>query len=153
MLHIVKTTTVLDAGMDEVWDFFSSPANLKKITPPSMGFDILSGGEGKMYAGQIISYRVKPIAGIPMKWVTEITHVQKKQFFVDEQRFGPYSMWHHEHHFKQLSKGVEMTDIVSYVVPFGFLGNIANALFVKKKVRSIFDHRSKVIGNFFKVLH
>lgn len=153
MLQIVTASTVLNASMESVWDFFSSPANLKKITPSSMGFDILTGGEGKMYAGQLISYRVKPIAGIPMKWVTEITQVQPKQFFVDEQRFGPYRMWHHEHHFKQLDQGVEMTDIVSYVVPFGFFGTIANKLFVRKKVEGIFEYRSKVIGNYFEIIH
>jgi ligand-binding SRPBCC domain-containing protein len=148
-MHILKSKVILKASLEEVWDFFSSPSNLKKITPPAMGFNIISGGEGKMYPGQIISYNVKPVAGIPLTWVTEITHVEPLKFFVDEQRFGPYSMWHHEHHFREVEHGVEMTDIVTYVLPFGFLGRIAHALFVKSKVNRIFEYRSKVMNQFF----
>jgi ligand-binding SRPBCC domain-containing protein len=148
-MHILKSKVILKASLEEVWDFFSSPSNLKKITPPAMGFNIISGGEGKMYPGQIISYKVKPVAGIPLTWVTEITHVEPLKFFVDEQRFGPYSMWHHEHHFREVEHGVEMTDIVTYVLPFGFLGRIAHALFVKSKVNRIFEYRSKVMNQFF----
>ncbi|MBS4059339.1 MAG: SRPBCC family protein [Bacteroidetes bacterium] len=148
-MHILKSKVILKASLEEVWDFFSSPSNLKKITPPAMGFNIISGGEGKMYPGQIISYKVKPVAGIPLTWVTEITHVEPLKFFVDEQRFGPYSMWHHEHHFREVEHGVEMTDIVTYVLPFGFLGRIAHALFVKSKVNQIFEYRSKVMNQFF----
>jgi ligand-binding SRPBCC domain-containing protein len=148
-MHILKSKVILKASLEEVWDFFSSPSNLKKITPPAMGFNIISGGEGKMYPGQIISYKVKPVAGIPLTWVTEITHVEPLKFFVDEQRFGPYSMWHHEHYFREVEHGVEMTDIVTYVLPFGFLGRIAHALFVKSKVNRIFEYRSKVMNQFF----
>ena len=114
-----------------------------------MGFEILSGGDSKMYPGQIISYKVRPIAGILTLWVTEISHVEDLMFFVDEQRIGPYTMWHHEHHFKQTDKGVEMTDIVSYQLPFGILGRFAHWLFVKKKVEGIFKHRESVIPQFF----
>ncbi len=89
-MYQLKTTVVISASLEKVWDFFSSPANLKQITPQSMGFDILEGGNGKMYPGQIISYRVRPLMGIPVKWVTEITHVNNMTFFVDEQRIGPY---------------------------------------------------------------
>jgi ligand-binding SRPBCC domain-containing protein len=151
-MHILTESIILKADIEEVWDFFSSPANLKNITPPGMGFNILSGETGKMYPGQIISYKVSPIAGVPLTWVTEITHVLEGQYFVDEQRFGPYSMWHHEHHFKLVDGGVEMTDIVSYVLPLGFLGKIAHSLFVKKQVEGIFNYRSKVIGQFFEVV-
>jgi len=114
-----------------------------------MGFEILSGGEGKMYPGQIISYKVRPIAGIPTLWVTEISYVEDFLFFVDEQRIGPYTMWHHEHHFKQTDKGVEMTDIVSYQLPFRILGRFVHWLFVKKKVEGIFKYRESVIPQFF----
>lgn len=148
-MHILKSKVILKASLEEVWDFFSSPANLKKFTPPAMGFNIMTGGEGKMYPGQIISYKVKPVAGIPLTWVTEITHVEPLKFFIDEQRFGPYSMWHHEHHFREVEQGIEMTDIVTYVLPFGFLGRIAHALFVKNKVRQIFENRSKVVNQLF----
>ncbi len=130
-MYQLKTTVVISASLEKVWDFFSSPADLKQITPQSMGFDILKGGNGKMYPGQIISYRVRPLMGIPVKWVTEITHVNNMTFFVDEQRIGPYKLWHHEHHFKPVDAGIEMTDIVSYQLPFGLLGRFAHFLFVK----------------------
>lgn len=102
-----------------------------------------------MYAGQIIEYKVKPVLGIPLYWMTEITHVEEHQFFVDEQRFGPYSLWHHQHHFKQVEGGVEMTDIVHYKLPFWFLGDIAHALFVKRQLKQIFDHRYLVVEQLF----
>ncbi len=148
-MYQLKTTVVISASLEKVWDFFSSPANLKQITPQSMGFDILEGGNGKMYPGQIISYRVRPLMGIPVKWVTEITHVNNMTFFVDEQRIGPYKLWHHEHHFKLVDSGIEMTDIVSYQLPFGLLGRFAHFLFVKKKLHSIFAYRTKVIREVF----
>ena len=132
--------------MDEAWDFFSSPANLQKITPEKLGFKIVSKHHGeKMYAGQIIEYYVKPLFGIPLYWMTEITHVVDKKYFIDEQRFGPYSMWHHQHHFKETPEGIEMTDIVHYKLPFGILGEMAHSLFVKKQLKGIFDYRFKVV--------
>lgn len=151
-MYQIKQTIRIKGSLEEVWDFFSSPKNLKKISPPYMGFNIITGGEEKMYPGQIITYRVKAVAGIPLNWITEITHVETMKFFVDEQRFGPYSMWHHEHHFKETEGGVEMTDIVSYVMPLGLLGNFAHALFVKARLKEIFDYRSKVMGQYFEVL-
>jgi len=129
-------------GMDQAWEFFSSPDNLKNITPDNLGFNIVSKHHGeKMYAGQIIEYIVKPILGIPLYWMTEITQVADQQYFIDEQRFVPYSMWHHQHHFKAIEGGVEMTDIVHYKLPFWFLGDIANVLFVRKQLQGIFDFR------------
>lgn len=151
MMHILETKIRIEAPIEEVWDFFSSPANLKKITPPGMGFHILSGAKQKMYPGQIITYKVKPVAGISLKWVTEITHVEHYRYFVDEQRFGPYSMWHHEHHFREVEGGVEMTDRVSYKLPLGLLGRLVHLLFVKRKVEQIFEYRSKVMTKFFNV--
>lgn len=148
-MYQLQARIFVKASLDEVWHFFSSPHNLQKITPPQMGFVIRVGGNGKMYPGQMIAYTVKPIAGIPMKWVTEITQVSENKYFVDEQRFGPYKMWHHEHHFKQVDGGVEMEDIVSYLLPFGFLGKIAHWLFVKRQLQTIFDYRTKVISQFF----
>jgi len=121
-------------------------ANLAKITPSHMGFNIISKHHGdKMYAGQIIEYTVKPLLGIPLYWMTEITHVQEGAYFVDEQRFGPYTMWHHQHHFKEVSGGVMMVDIVHYKIPLGFLGDIAHWLFVKKQLQGIFDFRFKAV--------
>ncbi len=140
----------LPISLDQAWDFFSSPINLKKITPEYMGFEITSDlGDGKMYPGQIITYVVTPVLGIPMSWATEITHVVDKKYFVDEQRFGPYTFWHHKHWFKTVEGGVEMTDIVNYGLPLGFLGRIANSLFVKSKLEEIFGYREKVADTMF----
>jgi ligand-binding SRPBCC domain-containing protein len=137
---------LINSSIDEVWDFISSPENLKEITPDHMGFDITSKQLAKkMYPGMIISYNVKPLMGIKLTWVTEITHVEDKKFFIDEQRIGPYSMWHHEHHIKEVDDGVEMTDIVSYKPPFGFLGKIANKLFIRKQLSQIFEYREKAL--------
>ena len=115
-----------------------------------MGFNVISKYHGdKMYPGQIIEYKVSPVLGIPLYWMTEITHVQDKKYFVDEQRFGPYSMWHHQHHFKVVDGGVEMTDIVHYKLPLWFLGDIANTLFVKKQLQHIFEYRFKIVEQQF----
>lgn len=140
----------IPSDIDTVWDFISSPKNLKRITPPHMGFDIVSDMDSdKMYPGQIIAYKVSPIGGIKLNWVTEITHVKDKEYFVDEQRFGPYKLWHHKHFIKAIPGGVEMTDIVDYKVGFGFLGNIANAILVKKQLKQIFDYRFKKVEEIF----
>lgn len=149
-LHSFQTVQILPLSLEEAWDFFSSPANLKEITPEHLGFQITSKYHGdKMYPGQIISYIVKPVLGIPLEWVTEITHVREGEFFVDEQRNGPYAMWHHQHIFKEVDGGVEMRDIVHYRVPLGILGDIANALFVKRQLKTIFDYRYKKLEQVF----
>lgn len=138
------------ANLDQAWDYFSTPLNLSKITPSYMNFEILSDlRDGKMYPGQIIQYKVRPIANIPMSWTTEITHVIDKKYFVDEQRFGPYSFWHHQHWFEANDKGVLMTDIVHYALPLGLLGRIANSLFVAKQLEDIFEYRFKVVDELF----
>jgi len=144
-LHQLKTTSFVPLSLDEAWAFFSDPRNLATITPPSMGFVIKTESAAKMYPGMIIAYTVRPMLGIPVNWVTEITHVRDREFFVDEQRSGPYAMWHHEHHFKPVEGGVEMTDIVSYRLPFGPVGDMVNALVVAARVRGIFDYREKVL--------
>ncbi len=135
--------------MKEAWDFFSSPANLSRITPEHLGFNITSGPPEKMFAGQIISYIVTPFPGFRTKWVTEITHVDYGRYFVDEQRFGPYQMWHHEHHFKETADGILMTDRVSYKLPLGFLGRIVHALFVKSQLEQIFEYRRVSLEKLF----
>jgi ligand-binding SRPBCC domain-containing protein len=141
-----KTVQQLSITLEEAWDFFSNPANLSSITPADMDFNIISTQHGnKMYAGQLIEYKVKPVLGIPVYWMTEITHVENKKYFIDEQRFGPYSLWHHQHHFKLTATGVEMTDIIHYKIPLGWLGDIANMLFVQKKLKSIFDYRYRSV--------
>jgi ligand-binding SRPBCC domain-containing protein len=132
----------LNASLDEVWDFISSPANLKQITPSYMGFDISSPNLAeKMYAGMMISYVVRPLFGIKTKWLTEITHVKDKSYFVDEQRFGPYVIWHHQHFIEPTDTGVLMNDIITYQPPFGVLGAIANTLIIQNKLEEIFEFR------------
>jgi ligand-binding SRPBCC domain-containing protein len=149
-VYSIKTVQVLKISLDEAWAFFSSPKNLQKITPQKLGFQIISKHHGeKMYPGQIIEYKVSPILGIPLYWMTEITHVEDRKFFVDEQRFGPYQLWHHQHHFKETAEGVEMTDIVHYKLPLGSLGDIANVLMVKKQLKEIFDYRYQVVEKLF----
>jgi ligand-binding SRPBCC domain-containing protein len=147
--QLYKTQKV-PATIEQVWDFISSPANLKKITPEYMGFNITSKMlSEKMYPGMIISYKVSPVLGIKMTWVTEITQVKEKEYFVDEQRVGPYSMWHHEHKIEPIEGGVLMTDIVSYKPPFGILGSIANYILIKKQLQEIFDYRTVAVEKMF----
>jgi ligand-binding SRPBCC domain-containing protein len=149
-VYSFKTVQNLPITLEKAWEFFSRPDNLKDITPSNLGFKILSKYHGEtMYPGQIIEYIVKPIAGIPLYWMTEITHVSDGKYFVDEQRFGPYVMWHHQHHFKAVPGGVEMTDIVHYKLPLWFLGDIAYTLFVKKQIQGIFDFRFKKAEELF----
>lgn len=149
-VYSLKTVQNIPVSLDTAWDFFSSPSNLKEITPSNLGFEIISKHHGnKMYPGQIIEYTVKPILGIPLYWMTEITHVADKQYFIDEQRFGPYSLWHHQHHFKQINGGVEMTDIVHYKLPLSILGDIANVIMVKAQLKQIFNHRFAAVEKLF----
>ncbi len=134
---------------EKTWEFLSSPSNLKTITPDYMSFDIISGGDRPMYPGQIIQYIVTPILGIKTKWVTEITHVQDGHYFVDEQRFGPYALWHHKHFIKQIEGGVEMEDIIDYKVPLGILGQLVHPFIVKPKLEEIFNYRNKKLVELF----
>jgi len=139
------------ASIELVWDFFSSPSNLAKITPPGMGFIITSPIQSAMYPGMFITYIVSPVAGIKMNWVTEITQISRNNFFIDEQRSGPYRVWHHEHHFREVNGGVEMHDILYYQVPFGIIGKIVDYVFVKNKVKQIFEFRKRKISELFSV--
>ena len=148
-IYRFKTSQKIPLSLKEAWDFLSDPKNLKTITPDYMGFKILEGGGEKMYAGQIIKYTVTPILGFPVQWVTEITHMKNFEYFVDEQRYGPYSMWHHQHFLKKIKVGVEMTDIINYKLPFGFLGTIAQPIIVKRKLKAIFDYRSNKLIQLF----
>ena len=149
-VYNLTRTQILPISVAEAWDFFSTPKNLSKITPEHMGFEILyiSGGE-KAYAVQIIRYNVSVLPGIKMHWVTEITQVKEGVHFIDEQRFGPYALWHHQHHFKAVPSGVEMTDEVNYGIPLGILGRLAHFLFVGSEVNRIFDHRYRILEKYF----
>ena len=139
----------LPITMEEAWEFISNPENLKTITPNYMGFKILSGADRPMYSGQIIQYIVTPFLGLKTKWVTEITHVAEKQHFVDEQRFGPYALWHHKHFIKAIENGVEMEDIIDYKVPFGWLGQLVHPFLVKPKLAEIFSYRRQKLEELF----
>ncbi len=149
-IYQFRTTQKIPASLDKIWEFISSPRNLKKITPEHMGFQITNEPIAeKMYAGMIIAYKVSPILGIPMDWVTEITQVQDKEYFVDEQRVGPYAIWHHQHRLTPIEGGVLMEDIISYKPPFGILGTIANSLIIKGQLKTIFDFRYTAVEKEF----
>lgn len=148
-IYRLHTKQNLPISVDKAWEFLSSPKNLKTITPDYMGFHILSGADRPMFPGQIIQYIVTPVLGIKTKWVTEITHVKDKEYFVDEQRFGPYSLWHHKHFIKPIEGGVEMEDIVDYKVPMGILGQLVHPILVKPKLEEIFNYRTKKLEELF----
>lgn len=148
-LYQLHSKQALPISMENAWDFLSNPGNLKEITPEHMGFHILSGADRPMFAGQIIQYKVSPFPGYTTKWVTEITHVEKGSYFVDEQRFGPYALWHHKHFIKNIDGGVEMEDIIDYKIPFGILGQIAHPLIVKKQLLDIFNYREQKLKELF----
>jgi ligand-binding SRPBCC domain-containing protein len=145
-LYVLEDIQFLPISLAEAWDFFSSPDNLSALTPDYLRMVITSrSGSTKIYPGQIISYRLKPLFGIPVSWVTEITHVSDRSFFVDEQRSGPYAFWHHAHFFREVPGGVEMRDLVHYKLPLGFLGRWAHALFVRRQLEDIFIYRKKFL--------
>jgi ligand-binding SRPBCC domain-containing protein len=149
-VHSLKSVQQIPATLEAAWNFFSLSHNLATITPPHLNFRVRSHHHGsRIYAGQIIEYTVSPLFGIPLYWMTEITHVQEQVLFVDEQRYGPYAMWHHQHHFREVEGGVEMTDIVHYKNPFWFIGDVANTLVVKKQLKKIFSSRYQKITELF----
>jgi ligand-binding SRPBCC domain-containing protein len=149
-VYSLKKTQFIPISLDAAWDFFSHPKNLAVMTPEYLNLKFTNELYGEeMYPGQVMTYNVRPVLGIPMFWMTEITHVVPKKFFVDEQRFGPYAMWHHQHHFEEVEGGVMMTDLIHYKAPLGFLGDIAVALFIKKQLEGIFDFRKKKVEELF----
>lgn len=147
-MHIYKTTQYFSVDKRVLWDFISNPKNLATITPPEMDFKTLSGDELPMYQGQVIHYTVRPLLGIKVEWLTEITHVDEGRYFVDEQRFGPYSFWHHKHFLQEIDGGVAMEDIVHYKLPLGFVGKWIEP-FVRVKLEKIFEFRRKVLEDKF----
>lgn len=148
-MYQLKRTQLIKTDLATAWDFFSSPKNLQVITPPYLGFEIKSELPDKMYEGLFINYKVSPLLGIKLDWTTEITHVKEPYYFVDEQRVGPYAIWHHEHHFVETEQGIEMTDIVSYKLPFGFLGKLVHPFIVAPKLNEIFEFRFKKVDEIF----
>ncbi|MFZ6001639.1 MAG: SRPBCC family protein [Bacteroidota bacterium] len=149
-VYTLKRVQTLPISIGEAWAFFSVPQNLGKITPPYMNFEIISQTGGlKAYTGQLIEYRVSVLPGIRLRWLTEITNVTEPTQFIDEQRKGPYKLWHHTHTFRETPNGVEMTDVVKYQLPAGPLGVLAHALFVERRLNGIFDYRFEVLNNLF----
>ena len=149
-IFTLKTKQELKIPIQEAWDFFSSPTNLQRITPADMGFKITSDLQGIIYPGQMITYKIGVLPGIKQNWVTEITHVKEKEFFIDEQRFGPYRMWHHEHWFSKISDTkTNIIDKVSYKLPLGILGDLGQQLFIKKKLKEVFEFRFNCLEKMF----
>jgi ligand-binding SRPBCC domain-containing protein len=148
-MYQLKRTQFIKADLPTCWSYFSAPANLHTITPDYIDFRVLTPVPDEMYEGLIIKYTIRPILGIPLTWISEIKTIREGAYFVDEQRQGPYKLWHHEHHFKEVEGGVEMTDIISYSIPFGFIGKFAHWLFVRKQLEEIFDYRFKTVDKLF----
>ena len=148
-IYTLHKTQKLPISVEQAWAFLSSPAKLKVITPDYMGFNILSGADRPMFPGQIIQYIVTPVLGIKTKWVTEITHVKDHEYFVDEQRFGPYALWHHKHFIKAIEGGVEMEDIIDYKLPMGILGQLVHPFLVQPKLEEIFNYRTQKLEALF----
>lgn len=148
--HLMRKQ-ILPIMLKEAWDFFSKPKNLALITPPRLSFEILSiSGGPKMHSGQIIHYKISILPGIRMRWVSEITQVKEPFHFIDEQRSGPYSLWHHQHSFEEVTGGVEMTDKLTYAIPLGWIGRFTHWIFVNREVNAIFDYRYKLLETYFR---
>jgi ligand-binding SRPBCC domain-containing protein len=150
-VHRIIHQQIINAQLAEIWDFFIAPDNLERLTPKDMRFKTtFPETPGPIYPGMVITYTVAPLFGIPLFWMTEITHVDPLCRFVDEQRAGPYRLWHHQHLFRQLADGqVEMTDVIHYALPLGWLGDIVNRLLVRQRLRHIFDYRRQVVDRIF----
>jgi len=149
MVHVLRRQQLLKCDVQTAWSFFSRPENLQKITPADIGFEVLSTLPEDIYAGLMIRYKISVIKGLPMHWLTEITHVSCPNYFVDEQVQGPYALWHHEHHFEAQEGGTLMTDIVHYSLPFGWFGDLFHNGLVKKKLEHIFDYRQQILNTKF----
>ncbi len=148
-IYQLVSRQALAASREELWDFLSDPGNLKVITPEHMNFEITTDPIDRVYPGVMISYRVSPLPGLRTNWVTEITHVQEGQYFVDEQRVGPYVMWHHEHHILEEDGQMWMHDIVTYKLPMGALGNLVGGGFVQGQLRQVFQYREDQLEKIF----
>ena len=148
-IHVLQREQFLPVSPDEAWAFFSDARNLDDITPPELQFRIVPRDLAPIHEGQIIWYRIRLFPGVWTTWVTEITHVRERRWFVDEQRFGPYKLWHHRHVFEEVPGGVKMTDTVHYALPFSPLSEPFHGLLVGRKVARIFDHRRRILAERF----
>lgn len=152
-LYSFEVTQNVSASLQNVWSFFSNVNNLAKITPPSLGFESHHLGKEEVHSGMIITHCVSPFPYLPwirMNWVTEISHVNPPFLFVDEQRFGPYRFWHHQHHFRETPQGTEMIDRIHYALSFDPFSRLANTLLVERSLKEIFQYREKAVESIFK---
>lgn len=148
--YLLKREQIVDKPLEEVFEFFSRPENLTKITPPEMGFNIITPTPIEMIRGSLIDYTVKVLGPFAVRWTSLISEYDPPHKFVDVQLRGPYSFWHHTHTFKNITEGTVIIDEVRYLIPMGIIGKAAHALFVRNKLEQIFDFRRQVIGNYFK---
>lgn len=148
-LYCLERTQILSVSLEKAWQFFASPLNLPTITPPWLNLKVTEKVSSRMFPGMIIAYKVKPFLGIPLTWITEITHVDAPIYFVDEQRMGPYRFWQHQHHFRQIKDGVQITDVVNYALKFRSFGRLVHAVLIKKQLEKIFDFRQKRLDQIF----
>ncbi|MBI1222559.1 MAG: cell division inhibitor [Bacteroidetes bacterium] len=148
-IHHLNTSQFLAISLDEAWEFFSSPDNLAEITPQYLDFQIEFKTGDTAYPGQMIRYKIKPVWGISLQWLTEITVVKDKEFFIDEQRQGPYRLWHHEHRFREVEGGIRMEDILTYSLPFGIIGELMHRLWIKRQIEGIFQYRKECLESLF----
>ena len=149
MIYTLHREQIIPAPIERVWAYFATPRNLNEMTPPDMAFEFIHGGDEPMYAGQIIAYKVAILPGVRVRWLTQITHVEPGHRFIDEQRLGPYRLWIHEHRFEPLPDGVRMTDQVTYALPFGPLGDLTHALYIRRRLEQIFDYRREKVNALF----
>lgn len=141
---------VVKTDINNLWNFVSDPSNLKKLTPSKLGFKMMTSTHTEMTEGMIITYRITPLLNIGVKWVTEISHVKKQNYFIDKQVYGPYKLWHHQHLFQVIDEHhVRMTDIVTYALPFGIIGDFVNFMFIRRKLKTVFDYRKVALNKIF----
>ena len=149
MIYTLHREQIIPAPAERVWTYFATPLNLNEMTPPDMAFEFVHGGNKPMYTGQLIAYKVTILPGVRFRWLTQITHIEPGKRFIDEQRRGPYGLWIHEHRFEPLSSGVRMTDHVTYALPFGLLGDLTHALYIRRRLAQIFDYRREKVNTIF----
>ena len=148
-VYQIENCLYLPISKQEAWEFISDPNNLLKITPEKVHFRILNPREEGFYPGQVFAYQLRPLPGYSTQWVSEISHIQEGEYFIDIQLQGPYKLWHHQHHIREVDEGVELRDLVHYSMPFGMLGRLAQALFVKTQLRNTFRYREEKLKSFF----
>jgi ligand-binding SRPBCC domain-containing protein len=147
--HSLHRRQRVAATLEAAWDFFASPSNLARLTPPWLKFELLSPVPDRMHPGLLIDYRLRPVWGIPVKWTTEILEVEAPHRFLDAQSKGPYRMWRHEHWFREVPGGVEIEDRVDYALPWGALGEPAHVYMVRPRLGSIFEFRRRTVEEIF----